>query len=266
MRALVRCRPLPLVVAVIASTPPSRALAYRPFVSTDAVVAERGEVEIEFGYTGFRRSEGRTAFVAPTVIANIGLGRGLEAVAESKLVNDIGHREGRDRTRFEDSAISLKWVVREGSLQEHDAMPSLAVELSGLLPTIRGQDRPGGALTGIASGRALGWTYHLNGGALVEPGRDELGVVWGVIVEHAVWNRLRAVAELNGETVRGRAADNSALAGAIWEIAAPAPLHELSFDMGVRHGISRAADEWGGTAGFTFAFPWSREGREGRIP
>jgi len=261
-----RSRPLPLVVAVIVSIAPSRALAYRPFVSTDAAVADGGEVEVEFGYAGFRHSEGRTAVIAPTVIANIGLGSDLEAVAESKLVNDIGRREGKDRTRFEDSAISLKWVAREGSLQEQGSMPSLAVELSGLLPTIRGQDRPGGELIGIASGRALGWTYHLNGGALVEPGREEPGVVWGVIAEHAVWNRLRAVAELNGETVRGKAADNSALAGVIWEIAAPAPLHELSFDMGVRHGISRAADEWGGTAGFTFAFPWSRRGRDGGTP
>ena len=35
----------------------------------------------------------------------------------------------------------------------------------------------------FASGRALGWTYHLNGGGLVEPGRDERGIVWGVILE-----------------------------------------------------------------------------------
>jgi hypothetical protein len=66
------------------------------------------------------------------------------------------------------------------------------------------------------------------------------------------------VAELNGESVRGTAANNSALAGAIWSVAAPAPLHELSFDVAVRHGISDAADTWGGTAGLTFAFPWSR--------
>jgi len=35
-------------------------------------------------------------------------------------------------------------------------------------------------------------------------------------------------------SVRGDAAHNSALAGAIWSVAAPAPLHELSFDVGVR--------------------------------
>ena len=55
------------------------------------------------------------------------------------------------------------------------------------------------------SGAAFGWTYHLNGGGLVELHR---------------------------------------------------PCTGLSLDVGVRHAISRAADEWGGTAGFTVAFPW----------
>ncbi len=256
MRTLARWHPLSLIVAVIVASAPLRALAYRPFVSTDAAVADRGEVEIEFGYAGFRRSDAGTTIVAPTVIANIGLGRGLEAVAEFKLVNDVSRGEGRDHTRFEDSALSLKWIAREGVFQEHGSAPSLAVELSALLPTIRGEDRPGGELVGIASGRALGWTYHLNGGGLVEPGGDEPGILWGVIVERPLLDRVRAVAEMNGETVRGSKPDNSALLGAIWDVEAPSPLHELSFDVGVRHGISRTADEWGGTAGATVAFPW----------
>ena len=264
MRTLARWHPLSLIVTVVVASVPSRALAYRPFVSTDAAVADRGEVEVEFGYAGFRKSDGRTAIVAPTVIANIGVGGGLEVVAEFKLVNDLSRGEGRDhtrfderdQTRFEDSALSLKWIAREGALQEHGSAPSLAVELSALLPTIRGEDRPGGELIGIVSGRALGWTYHLNGGGLVEAGGDEPGTVWGVIVERPLLARLRAVGELNGETVRGSAADNSALLGAVWDVAAPSPLHELSFDVGIRHGVSQAADEWGGTAGFTVAFPW----------
>src|SRR3989442_1454877 len=150
---------LPLVIAVILSRGPSRALAYRPFVSTDAAVADRGE------------------------------------------------------------------------------------------------DRPGGELVGIASGRALGWTYHLNGGGLVEPGGDEPGILWGVIVERPLLGRVRAVAEVNGETVRGSNADTSALLGAVWDVAAPSPLHELSVEVGGRHGISRPADEWGGTGRFTVALP-----------
>ncbi len=256
MRTLAQWHPFSLIVVVIVSSAPSRALAYRPFVSTDAAVADRGEVEIEFGYAGFRRSDGRTTIVAPTVIANIGLGRGLEAVAEFKLVNNLSRGEGRDHTRFEDSALSLKWITREGVFQGQGSAPSLAVELSALLPTIRGEDRPGGELVGIASGRALGWTYHLNGGGLIEPGGDEPGILWGVIVERPLLERVRAVAEVNGETVRGSKADDSALVGAVWDVAAPSPLHELSFDVGIRHGISRTADEWGGTAGFTVAFPW----------
>jgi hypothetical protein len=54
----------------------------------------------------------------------------------------------------------------------------------------------------------------------------------------------------------GTSADDSALVGAILEIDVPPPLHSLSLDVGVRHGINGTADEWGGTAGFTAAFPW----------
>jgi len=237
---------------------PSVALAYRPFVSTDAAVADAGEVEVELGYAGFRRDGSGTTIVAPALIANLGVTRDLEVVGEFKLVNDLGRSESREHMRFEDSAISLKWVAREGALQEHGPAPSVAVELSVLLPTLRGEDGPGGELVGIVSARALGWTCHVNGGPLVEPGGDEPGVIWGVILERGVWGPVRAVAELNGESVRGSAANSSALAGTIWSVAAPAPLHELSFDVGVRHGISGAADGWGGTAGLTFAFPWSR--------
>jgi len=254
VRALARW-PL-LIIAGVLSATPSRALAYRPFVSTDAAVAGPGEVEIEFGYAGFRRNDEHTTIVAPTVIANVGLGHDLELVGEFKLVNDLSRGAARDRTRFEDSAVSVKWIAREGALQEHGSQPSLGVELSALLPTIRGEDRPGGEVIGIMSGTAFGWTYHLNGGGLVEPGGDEPGLIWGAIVEHAIVGRLRGVAELNGESVRQQEADNSALVGAIWEIEAPPPLHGLSLDVGVRHAISRAADEWGGTAGFTVAFPW----------
>src|SRR6266481_8476797 len=84
MRTLARWRLL--IIAAVFSGTPSRALAYRPFVSTDAAVAGPGEVEIEFGYAGFRRNDEHTTIVAPTVIANLGLGHDLELVGEFKLV------------------------------------------------------------------------------------------------------------------------------------------------------------------------------------
>src|SRR5437763_14643385 len=126
MRALARRRSVLLVLGVIVISTPPDALAYRPFVSTDAAVADRGEVEIEFGYAGFRRTDGHTAIVAPTVIANIGLGRGLEAVAEFKLVNDLSRGDERDQTRVEDSALSLTEIRREGVHPHDGAAPSLA--------------------------------------------------------------------------------------------------------------------------------------------
>ncbi len=230
------------------------ASAYRPFVSTDAAVADPGDVEVEFGAIGFRSDGGRTSLVAPTVIGNLGLVRDLELVGESKLVNDLSHAE-EDPTRLEDTAVSLKWIAHEGVLQEQSATPSLGVELSLLVPTLRGQHRPGGELIGIMSGNGFGWTYHLNGGVLVEPHETSAVPVWGVIVEHALAAGVRAVAEVNGESATRTGADNSALIGAIWEVKAPAPLRELSFDIGLRHGISRTAAEWGGTAGVTVGFP-----------
>ena len=241
------------VVALLIAA--ARAEAYRPFVSTDADVVERGLAEIELGYAGIREERGRATIVAPTVVANLGIGHDLELVAESKLVNDVD-RNRDDPTRFEDTAVSVKWVAREGFLQERGRAPSVAFELSLLLPTIRGEDRPGGELAGIASGTALGWTYHLNAGPLVEPGGAEPGAIWGVILEHAVAEHLRAVGEVNGESVRGSPADDSALVGMIWKLDPPPPLRELAFDVGVRRGISHAAADWGGTAGLTFALPW----------
>jgi len=122
---------------------------------------------------------------------------------------------------------------------------------------MRGQgDRPGGEVVGIASDRLFGWTFHLNGGGIVEPGDDQPGVIWGIIVERPLVGSLRAVAEVDGESVREREAQNSALVGAILDVEVPPPFHGLSLDVGVRHGISSSADDWGGTAGFTVAFPW----------
>src|SRR5262245_44650071 len=232
----------------------SRTFGYRPFIATDASVAPRGEAEIEFGYAGFRKDHDSVTIVTPTIVANLGFARDLELVGEFKVASDLGRREDEDHTRFEDSAVSLKWVFRNGVLQDEGPRPSLAVELSVLLPTVPHEDRPGGELVGIISGRACGFGYHLNAGTLIEPGGSEPGAIWGLIVERAVAGGLRAVAEVDGESFPGRAPENSALVGAIWDVPAPWPLHELSLDVGVRRGFNRAADDWGGTAGLTFAF------------
>ena len=210
---------------------------------------------MELGYAGFRQEGSRTAIVAPALVGNFGVARNIELVAEFAFVGDLSQSQVNSETGLEDNAVSLKWVAQDGVLQEDGHRPSLALEMGLLLPTTHGQHGAGGEVVAIESDRIRGWTYHLNAGALIDPGGAGPGAMWGVILEHPLAHSLRVVGEIDGESVRGSAADNSVLIGAIWDAQAPAPLEDLSFDVGLGHGLSRSAADWGGTAGITFSFP-----------
>src|SRR5207247_11133062 len=99
MRAPPRGRnrwPLAVLVPFLAMSP-SVALAYRPFFSTDAAVANAGEVEVELGYAAFRQNGNGTTIIAPALIANLGVARARELVGAIKPVNglDGGERQAR---------------------------------------------------------------------------------------------------------------------------------------------------------------------------
>jgi len=64
---------------------------------------------------------------------------------------------------------------------------------------------------------------------------------------------LRLVGEINGESVKKNAPENSALLGVIWQ----APWDNVSIDAGLRRGISHAAADWMFTTGLTFSFSTS---------
>ena len=247
-------RPAALAVMVIALGGSRPALGLRPFVSTDAEVAAPGELEFELGYVGFRRRAGTTAVVAPALRANLGIVRDIEVVAEFEAAHAVSSG-GRPRSEVRNAAVSLKGILREGVLQGA-AGPSLAVEASLLIPTARSERQPGGEVVAIASTALRGWTLHANGGPLLDPVRANPGVAWGAIVESPLVRDVRAVAELNGQGVRGSPAESSGLVGALWVLEPPPPLTTLTLDAGVRRGISRAADDWAGTAGLTVGLPW----------
>jgi hypothetical protein len=65
--------------------PASRAWGYRPFVSTDAAVAEPQEMEVELGYFNLERTNRENTFIVPKVILNYGLVRNLEIVGEFEV-------------------------------------------------------------------------------------------------------------------------------------------------------------------------------------
>ena len=59
-------RKLPIVLLLFFA--PGFALAYRPFVSTDAAVADIKEMEIELGYFNWERERGKNTLIAQKAV------------------------------------------------------------------------------------------------------------------------------------------------------------------------------------------------------
>ena len=154
------------------------AWGYRPFVSTDAAVADVKEMEIELGYFNLERERGKNTFIVPKAVLNYGLVRNLELVGEFAVEEP---RHGP--VRLADPALSLKAVLKEGVLQEKNGI-SLAVEAGPLLPaTNREENRFGFEGIGILSGKLDALTYHVNFGGGVDRAQTNPFMVWGVIAE-----------------------------------------------------------------------------------
>lgn len=222
---------------------PTSAWAYRPFVSTDAAVADPREVEIELGYFNLDRNHGENTISTPHVVLNYGFARNLELVAEFNL-------EVSPDVEVTDPGVFLKGVLREGVLQDKPGV-SVAVEAGPLLPSSLPHERGVGfEAIGIVSAKLAPVTLHVNGGGgLDRDDRHGFGI-WGVIGELPIHSKLRLVGEINGESIQGERPNNSALLGVIWQPTSK----NLFLDAGVRHGISRAAPDWQFTLGLTFGF------------
>jgi hypothetical protein len=71
-----------LAIVLLLVFPESLAWGYRPFIATDAAVADPKEMEIELGYFTLERNKGKNTFIVPKVVLNYGLIRNLELVGE----------------------------------------------------------------------------------------------------------------------------------------------------------------------------------------
>jgi hypothetical protein len=225
---------------------PGRCWAYRPFISTDAAVADPKEVEIELGYFTLERDKDENAFVIPRLVFNYGLFRNWEAVAEFAI------RRGPDADiNVIDPAVSLKGVVKEGVLQDKEGF-GIAVEASLLLPsTEAGERKFGFEAIGILSDKLGPFTFHINGGLGVERSTADLVGIWGVIGELPVATGVRLVGEVNGAKPRREDLQTSGLLGAIWQ---PWPSKNVWLDTGVRRGFTGNVPDWEFTFGITFGF------------
>jgi hypothetical protein len=226
---------------------PLAARAYRPFNSTDAAVAARGEVEIEFGPLGYEIQGPDRALIAPSLILNWGFAERWEAVLEGRHFVQLGADIQEPRTRVEDTAFSLKRVLREGGLQERHG-PSVALELSALLPTVHGEPGVGAEGTLIVSQRWPDLTVHLNGAAAWTRAHDP-GVFGGVILEgHDAW-AVRPVAEVFVEAERDLPTTVSGLLGTIWRAS-----DGLAFDAALRLARAGGANTTELRVGLTWGF------------
>jgi hypothetical protein len=225
---------------------PIKAWAYRPFVSTDADVADKGEIEIEFGYFNWERADDENSYITPQLVFNYGLTDTLELVGEF----EVEHQSG-EKSQLVDPGLFLKSVLKPGVLQGRQGL-SFAVEAGLLLPSeIDEEDRTGFEAFGIVSGTLANLTWHLNlGGGIDRIDHSSFGL-WGVALEHPVNSNLKLVGEFNGESLKSEAAENSVLLGLVWE---PASTPGLELDLGLRQGTSHEAADWGATLGLTFSF------------
>lgn len=226
---------------------PIPASAYRPFNSTDAAVAAKGEMEIELGPLGYVIDGGDKALVAPSVIFNWGLADGWEAVLEGRHFVQLGNATQEPRFRVEDTALSLKGVLRDGCLQERTG-PSVATEASVLLPTLHGDPGVGAEWALIVSQRWTDLTVHLNGAATWTRAHEP-GLFGGIILEgHDAW-AIHPVAEVFVESERAAPTTFSGLVGTIWRVR-----EGLSFDAGLRRARAGGMSTTELRAGLTWAF------------
>ncbi len=223
-----------------------QALAYRPFVSTDADVAEKREIEIELGLFGISQDTVTEEIIIPSLIINYGINEKWEVVGEF----DVQVYTETENRNFElkSPALFLKGILREGILQNMEGL-SLAVEFGVLIPsTLKGERNAGVEGIGILSGKISKLVYHFNfGGELDRENFDPYGI-WGCILEYPVEDKYRLVGEINGGFARHGFPENSGLIGIVREV------KDNDLDFGFRKGFSNDAANWEITTGITFSF------------
>jgi hypothetical protein len=233
-------------------------LAYRPFDSTDAAVAQTGEAELELGPVQYLSADTGNFLIVPSVIANVGIVEGTELVLEGRNFVRLGGASTEPRVRLTDAAFSMKTVLRNGSLQEAPG-PSIASEVGVLFPSSSEPDAGlGASAVFIVSQRWTSITAHLNGGLALTRSHDG-AVVMGLIIEGPFSWRVRPVAEGFFEREVGVATLYSGLVGAIWSAR-----ENLSFDAAVRRGKDDGTTFTEVRAGLTWAFELAADSRTAR--
>src|SRR5215470_15543426 len=112
-------RILTAYLVVVGLCAPMPSWAYRPFVSTDAAVADPKEVEIELGYFTLEREKHENSFVIPRTVINYGLVKDWEVVGEFAI-----RRTPDGEINLIDAALFLKGVLKKACSRTRTASGS----------------------------------------------------------------------------------------------------------------------------------------------
>jgi hypothetical protein len=237
-----------LWIALVPTLASGPALAYRPFDSTDADVAGAGKFELELGPIGSLREGQNKSWVAPAVIANIGLQGDRELVLQGQRQSLREGAPDAPSTSFVNTGVFIKQVLRRGVLQDETGL-SIATEYGVLLPEIHGANGTGLSWAGIVSQRWPVATLHLN--TVLELNRDHRPDAFlGAIVEGPYDWPVRPVMELFTEQASGGSRVVSRLVGMIWR-----STERLSFDIGIRSASAGDQNINEVRVGLTWGFP-----------
>lgn len=222
----------------------TQVFAYRPFNSTDPAVADLGEFEVELSPVSVRHDDAGRIWIAPQLRLNYGFAKNWEVVLEGQ--GEHPQFSGA-RSSLVENALSVKYIAREGSLQEMHG-PSIATELGVLLPDVNGEFGTGAAFAGIIGQKWVWGAVHFNIAAeLSRAQRAELFL--GTIIEGPKSWKVRPVAELIYEREFGVEEQVAVLGGFIWQVK-----DTLAFDVAMRHASVAGNPETEIRAGVTFAF------------
>lgn len=230
------------LVACLVASP---CYGYRPFNVTDAAVAKAHEIELECGPVGYVADSEGHFLVAPSAILNLGIADQWEVVLEGRhflLLKDNADR----RQTLRDVALSVKHVVRSGTLQDRNG-PSAGLEVGLLLPGIGIDAGVGAFFSGLVSQRRSAVTMHANASLEITHDHHVAGLAGTILEGPSRWVA-RPAAELTIEQNEGRTI--SGLVGAMWSVR-----ENLSLDAGWLMARKPGDSHREFRAGFTWTAP-----------
>ncbi|HHT9146171.1 MAG: hypothetical protein Q7J76_07220 [Candidatus Brocadiaceae bacterium] len=235
---------------------PAEVLALRPFVTTDADVVEKHEIEIELGIFGIQvqKHSGADELIikVPGIRFNYGLPYDSEIVLETTgelIDNEYAGSLDIKEKQFADTAAFYKKVWWRGN----NFLPNFATETGIVFPTEKDTAGLNFEGTGILSWYLNNLTCHLTlgGGTEKEPfEQNRQGLfIYGIILDVPLpqYKKLHFVSEYSGEKVESAILDHQLLGGFTWEGS-----KNIEYDIAGFTGLNNESVDWGITTGITF--------------